>query len=97
MVEPLAARASPARDAAVRATRGTGKAPRPSTGSTGRRGHDPTYAAEYHSYLPEGQSMNTNSRYWQSVLREAESELEAATGRTALNAAAKKLVQSRPS
>jgi len=36
--------------------------------------------------------MKTNIRYWQSVLREAERELEAATGRTHLNTAAKKLI-----
>jgi hypothetical protein len=33
--------------------------------------------------------MKTIVRYWKSVLREAERELEAATGRTTLNAAAK--------
>jgi hypothetical protein len=36
--------------------------------------------------------MNSNLRYWTSVLREAERELEAATTRTAMNAAAAKLM-----
>lgn len=39
--------------------------------------------------------LKTDIRHWQSVLREAERELEAATGRTALSAAAKKLMRAR--
>jgi hypothetical protein len=39
--------------------------------------------------------MKLNLRYWQSVLQETERELEAATGRTTLNSAAKKLMQAR--
>jgi hypothetical protein len=39
--------------------------------------------------------MKSNLRYWQSVLREAERELEAATTRTALDAAAKTLMRAK--
>jgi len=39
--------------------------------------------------------MKTNLRSWGSVLREAERELEAATGRTTLNAAAKKFMRAK--
>jgi hypothetical protein len=39
--------------------------------------------------------MKTNLRYWQSVLLEAERELEAATGKTTINSAAEKLMQAK--
>jgi hypothetical protein len=39
--------------------------------------------------------MKANLRYWRSVLREAERELEAATGKTTMNAAAKKLMRAK--
>jgi hypothetical protein len=41
--------------------------------------------------------MRTNLRYWKSVLREAERELEAAIGRTTLSAAAKELMRAKVS
>jgi hypothetical protein len=34
-------------------------------------------------------------KFWQKVLREAEGELEAAAGRTTINAAAKKLMRAK--
>jgi hypothetical protein len=46
-------------------------------------------------YLTPTEHMKTNFRYWQSILREAERELEAATGRTTLNAAAQKLMRAK--
>ena len=40
--------------------------------------------------------MKTNTRHWQSVLRgEAERELDAATTRTALHTAAKRLMRAK--
>ena len=39
--------------------------------------------------------MKMNQRYWTSVLREAERELEAATRRAALNAAGRKLMEAK--
>jgi hypothetical protein len=39
--------------------------------------------------------MKTDIRHWQSVLREAEREVDAATTRTALHAAAKKFVRAK--
>jgi hypothetical protein len=41
--------------------------------------------------------MKTNLQYWQSVLREAERELKAATGRTTLNSAARTLMRAKAS
>jgi hypothetical protein len=40
-------------------------------------------------------SMRANIRYWESLLREAECELEAATTRAAMDAAAKKLMEAK--
>ena len=39
--------------------------------------------------------MRDHERYWTSILREAERELEAATTRTAMNAAGKKLMEAK--
>jgi hypothetical protein len=39
--------------------------------------------------------MRANIRYWESLLREAECELEAATTRAAMDAAAKKLMEAK--
>jgi hypothetical protein len=39
--------------------------------------------------------MTDNVKYWTSVLREAERELEAATTRAAMNAAGKKLMEAK--
>jgi len=39
--------------------------------------------------------MKTDIRHWQSVLREAERELEATITRTTLNAAAKRLMRAK--
>jgi hypothetical protein len=39
--------------------------------------------------------MKATLRYWTSILREAERELEAATTRAAMNAAGKKLMQAK--
>jgi hypothetical protein len=40
-------------------------------------------------------AMRANVRYWESLLREAERELEAATTRAAMNAAGKKLMEAK--
>jgi hypothetical protein len=40
-------------------------------------------------------AMRANVRYWESLLREAERELEAATTRAAINAAGKKLMDAK--
>jgi hypothetical protein len=40
-------------------------------------------------------AMKMNQRYWTSLLREAERELEAATRRAALNAAGRKLMEAK--
>jgi hypothetical protein len=53
----------------------------------------PDYAAPY---LPIT-AMKANLRYWTSVLREAERELQAATTRAAMNAAGKKLMKPKRS
>jgi hypothetical protein len=39
--------------------------------------------------------MRANVGYWESLLREAERELEAATTRAAMNAAGKKLMEAK--
>jgi hypothetical protein len=39
--------------------------------------------------------MSANITYWQSVLREAERDLDAATLKSAVNAAGRKLVRAR--
>jgi hypothetical protein len=39
--------------------------------------------------------MKANVRYWTSILREAERELEAATTREAMNAASRKLMDAK--
>ena len=44
---------------------------------------------------PHRLEMKTDIRHWQSVLREAEGELEATTTRTTLNAAAKRLMRAK--
>ena len=39
--------------------------------------------------------MQLSIRYWQSAMREAERQLQAATGRTTLNSATRKLMQAK--
>jgi hypothetical protein len=56
--------------------------------------HGATGAAEDRAYLPIAKHED-RLRYWRSILREAERELEAATGRTTLHSAARKLMRTK--
>jgi hypothetical protein len=47
------------------------------------------------SSAPPAKKMKSDTRRWQSVLQEAERELDAATTRTTLNVAAKKLMRAQ--